>query len=259
MLIDTHCHLTYPGLQEQQADVVQRAQQAGVGKIISIGTHPADHPGTLDASARFEAVFSALGIHPHHAGEVGEDFAEPLEKLVRASQKVVAIGECGLDYHGNSAPQIVQKKVFGLQLELAKKLRLPVILHVRDAHEDTLKIMRNFPDLRFVIHCFSGTPQEAQHWIQLGAHVGFTGIVTYKNAPGVREACKLVPENRLLVETDAPYLSPQPVRKMKINEPAFVTHVAAQVAVERGCDAAHVAAITTQNAGELFGAQILHH
>jgi len=257
MLIDTHCHLTYPGLMEQQAAVVQRAQEADVKKIITIGTHPGDHAGALEAGSRFAAVFVALGIHPHHTHEVGEDFSDLLHKQLRSSEKIVAVGECGLDYHGNSAPEVLQKKVFIAQLELAKSLNLPVILHVRDAHQDTLDIIKKFPELRFVVHCFSGSPQECRQWIDLGAYIGFTGILTYKNAPGVREACKLVPENRLLVETDAPYLSPQSVRKIKINEPAFVTHVAAQIAAERGCNVAYVVSITSQNAGELFGVKLL--
>src|SRR5271170_545014 len=200
MLIDTHCHLTYPGLEEQQAAVVQRAQQADVTRVITIGTHPEDHHGALVASSRFAGVFAALGIHPHHAAEVGDGFVQKLRQLLQSSEKVVAVGECGLDYHGNSAPEAVQKKVFLDQVELAQSLNLPLILHVRDAHQDTLNIMKHFTDMRFVVHCFSGTPQECQHWIQLGAYVGFTGILTYKNALDVREACKLVPENRLLVE-----------------------------------------------------------
>jgi TatD DNase family protein len=257
MLIDTHCHLTYPGLLEQQDAVVQRATDAGVKRIITIGTHPADHSGALQAATRFEAVFAALGIHPHHAAEIPDDFLRSLEEQVGASDKILAIGECGLDYHGNSAPAAVQKKVFAQQLQLAQRLNLPVILHVRDAHIDTLEIMRNFAGVKFVVHCFSGTPDECRRWIELGAYVGFTGIITYKNAPDVREACRLVPDNRLLVETDAPYLSPQPVRKVKINEPAFVAHVAQQVAVERGCDAVRIAQLTTQNAGELFGVKLL--
>ncbi len=253
MLIDTHCHLTYAGLLEDQPAVVHRAVQAGVARMITVGTHPADHPLALRTAETFPEVFAALGIHPHHAAEVAADFRTPLRAALTAQRRVVAIGECGLDYHGHSAAAEVQKEVWLAQLQLAETLGKPVILHVREAHADALAMWRDFPRLRGVVHCFSGTPQEASRWIECGAYLGFTGIITYKNAPEVRAACRLTPENRLLLETDAPYLSPQPVRKIKINEPAFVTHVANQVALERGITPERLGEITTRNAAELFG------
>ncbi|NNM88761.1 MAG: TatD family hydrolase, partial [Phycisphaerae bacterium] len=165
-------------------------------------------------------------------------------------------GECGLDYHGRSADAAVQRPVFIEQLELARELKLPAILHVRDAHADALKIMADFPDVAHVVHCFTGTAEEAARWIGQGAFVGITGIVTYKSAPDVRAVAKLVPEDRLLVETDCPYLSPEPVRKIKINEPAFVVHVARRVAAERGVSVEALAEFTTANARRLFGMRL---
>jgi TatD DNase family protein len=253
MLIDTHCHLTYVGLAERQDAVVQHAVAAGVKRLITIGTHPVDHLPALRTAEKFPEVFAALGIHPQHAHEVEADFIAPLRDAITANRRVVAVGECGLDYHHESAPADIQKKAFLAQLALADQLHKPVILHVRDAHADALAILRDFRHLRFVVHCFSGTPQEARQWIELGAYIGFTGIITYKNAPDVRAACQLVPADRLLVETDAPYLCPQPVRKNKTNEPAFVTHVARQVAMERGITSEEAAGITTRNAHQLFG------
>jgi TatD DNase family protein len=257
MLIDTHCHLTYEGLSERQAEVVQRAALAGVQRMISIGTHPADHPRVLEATAAFGQVFAALGIHPHHAGEVAEDFDNELQWAIGSSKRVVAVGECGLDYHGNSSSPEAQKAVFLKQILLAQQLSLPLILHVRDAHADALAIMKGYPGLRFVVHCFTGTPAECSQWLELGAYIGFTGVLTYKNAPDVRASCQLVPEDRLLVETDAPYLTPQAVRKIKPNEPAFVAYVAQRVAAEKAWTMEQTAERTSANAVRLFGEGLL--
>ncbi len=253
MLIDTHCHLTYEGLEERQAEVVRRATLAGVLRMICIGTHPADHPRVLETLAAHGQVFGALGIHPHYAGEAAENFVDELQVAIGSSAKVLAVGECGLDYHGNSALPQAQKIVFQRQIDLAEQLRMPMILHVRDAHADALEIMRKHTTVRFVVHCFTGTPEECARWLELGAYIGLTGIITYKNAPDVRAACKLVPEDRLLIETDAPYLTPQAVRKIKTNEPAFTAYVAERVAAERGWTLEQTGEITSANAVRLFG------
>ncbi len=258
MLIDTHCHLTYEGLAQRQADVVNRAGMAGVNRMITIGTHPADHPRVLETTAAFGQVFAALGIHPHHAGEVVPEFIDELEWAIRSSPRVLAVGECGLDYHGNSAAPAAQKAIFLQQIDLAVRLGLPLILHVRDAHADALAIMKDHSNLRFVVHCFTGTPEECRRWLALGAYIGFTGVITYKNAPDVRAACQLVPEDRLVIETDSPYLTPQAVRKTKPNEPAFVAYVAERVAAERGWTLEQTGRITSANAVRLFGNTLLN-
>ncbi|MGC9259631.1 MAG: TatD family hydrolase [Phycisphaerae bacterium] len=253
MLIDTHCHLTYEGLVERQADIVQRAAAVGVDRMITVGTHPADHPRVLETVAAFAGVSAALGIHPHHAEEVSKTFLEELRWAIRSAPRVLAIGECGLDYHGNSASPEAQKSVFIAQINLAAQLRLPLILHVRDAHSEALAIMRDYPGLPFVVHCFTGTPEQCVQWLELGAYIGFTGVITYKNASAVRASCQLVPRERLVIETDAPYLTPQAVRKIKLNEPAFVIHVAQRVGAERGWTLEQTSQITTANAIRLFG------
>ncbi len=257
MLIDTHCHLTYQGLAEAQDAVVGRAVAAGVQRMISIGTSLEDHPGVIAAAKKYPQVFAALGIHPHHAAEAPANFERFLEHLLKSDPKVLAVGECGLDYHGHSAPKLIQRDVFLDQLQLARSLKLPAILHVREAHDDALEIMKEFGDLKFVVHCFTGTPNECRRWIELGAYIGITGIVTYKNAADVREDAKMIPADRLLVETDAPYLSPEPVRKVKINEPAHVAHVARFVAQLRGISYDELCSLTTTNAGQLFGEQLI--
>jgi TatD DNase family protein len=252
MLIDSHCHLTYPGLFESLPAVLARAKEAGVEKIVTIGTHPADHQKALGVAKAHPEVYVALGIHPHHAAETEEGYEGVLEHALRHNQKVVALGECGLDYHYDFAPKLLQKGVFLNQLEMARRLNVPAILHVREAHADALAVMEDFPEVRTVVHCFTGTPAECERWLARGSYVGITGIVTYKNAVDVQASAKLVPADRLLVETDGPYLSPEPVRKVKVNEPAHVAHTARFLAELRGHPYEEFAAQTTANARAFF-------
>jgi TatD DNase family protein len=258
MLIDTHCHLTYPGLMEDVPAVLARAQAADVARCITIGTDIADHTKALALAQRHPAVFAALGIHPQHAAETEEGYEAFLENRLRSSPKVLALGECGLDYFRDTSPKLLQRGVFINQLEIARRVKLPVILHVRDAHADAFAMMRDFPELRFVVHCFTGTPAECDAWLGLGAYIGITGIVTYKNAADVQDAAKRVPADKLLIETDAPYLSPEPVRKIKTNEPAHVAHTAAFIAQLRGIGTEALAKQTTAAAMALFGEKLLH-
>jgi TatD DNase family protein len=257
MWIDTHCHLTYEGLIENQAAVLARAATAEVGRCITIGTHLEDHNKVLTTLRKFPTVFGALGIHPHHAAEIDPGWEGFVEHRFKTEPKLLAVGECGLDYHYDNSPKLIQKGVFTTQLEMARRLNLPAILHVRDAHADALAIIQSFPEVRIVVHCFTGTPAECKAWIDLGAYIGITGIVTYKNAPDVREDAKLVPADRLLVETDAPYLSPDPVRSTKPCEPAFVKHTGEFVAQLRGVSPAELAKQTTENAARLFGSKLI--
>jgi TatD DNase family protein len=261
MLIDTHCHLTYPGLFERVGEVIARAKEAGVARMITVGTHVADQHKAISLAREHGAVFAALGIHPHHAGETEEGYEAFLENALKREAKVVALGECGLDYHYDFCPRLLQRGVFINQLEIARRLGVPVILHVREAHGDALAIARDFAagatGVRLVVHCFTGTPGECEGWLEIGAYVGITGIVTYKNAEDVRASAKLVPAERLLVETDAPYLSPEPVRKVKVNEPSHVVHTAKYLAELRGVSEEELARQTTENAGRLFGERVI--
>lgn len=257
MLIDTHCHLTYDGLVETQDAVLARAKAAGVMRFVSIGTDLADGARVIATVRKYPQVFAALGIHPHHAAEAIDPFEGFLETLLKSDPKVLAVGECDLDYHGHSGPREVQHRVYQTQLHMARRLQMPLVLHVREAHADALAIMHDFPDLSHVVHCFTGTPAECRQWLERGAYIGITGVVTYKNAADVREAAKLVPADRLLVETDAPYLSPEPVRKIKINEPAHVAHTARFIAELRGISYDELCAQTTANASRLFGGKLV--
>jgi TatD DNase family protein len=252
MLIDSHCHLSYAGLVEDVGAVLQRAAAAGVTRVITIGTDIPDHDKAIAIVRAHAPVFAALGIHPHHAGETEEGYEGFLENRLRHEPKVLALGECGLDYHYERAPKLLQRGVFVNQLEIARRLELPVVLHVRDAHADGQAILRDFPELKFVVHCFTGTVAECEGWLGMGAYIGITGIVTYKNAADVQASAKRVPADRLLVETDAPYLSPEPVRKMKTNEPANVAHTARFLAGLRGVGLEELAGETVANTERLF-------
>lgn len=256
-LVDTHCHLTSEGLVNRLPDVLANAKSAGVNRCIAIGTNPADHETLRRTCGQFPEISAVFGIHPEHAHEVPEDYLPALKEHLINCPRTVAVGECGLDYFRNTNPPELQKKVFEQHIALARELNLPLVLHIRDAHADAIEIMKRHTDMRYVVHCFTGKPDECRAWIDLGAYVGITGIVTYKNAPDVRADALMIPADRLLVETDAPYLSPEPVRKIRINEPAHTAHTARFVAQLRGVSFEAMCEQTTANAVRLFGPKII--
>jgi TatD DNase family protein len=227
-VIDTHAHLD---ALEDPAAAVARAHDADVTRIISIGTDPHSWANVLDLSGEHDGVFGVLGLHPHEAG-AGADVG-PLPQLL-GKEKVVAVGEIGLDYYRDYAPRDAQAKLFIYQLSLAKKAGLPVVIHNRAADDDTLSILRQWFDGTVILHCFSsvGLLDEA---LDRGYYVSFAGNVTYPQAAELREAAARIPADRILAETDCPYLAPQPVRG-KTNEPAFVVHTVAALAEARGED-----------------------
>ena len=251
-MIDTHCHLTYEPLAKDLAGVLKRAADAGVRNLITIGTTVDDSRKALAVAEEHANVACAVGVHPGHAHEAAADVATPLADLVGA-QKVVAVGECGLDYFHSVEHVDRQRAVLIEQLRLAQKHELPVVIHSREAVADTLLILGGFPELRCVFHCFTGTMDEAERILDRGYYLGFTGPVTYKNSDELREVVKIVPADKLLVETDAPYLSPEPVRGKRPCEPAYVMHTAAKVAEVRGVSIEDVDRLTTANCRTLFG------
>lgn len=256
-LIDTHCHLTSSGLIERVPQVLQNASDAGVMRCIAIGTNPADHMTLRFTCEQYPTVSAVFGIHPEHAHEVPADYLTALREHLVQCPRTVAVGECGLDYFRNTTPPDIQKKIFEQHILLARELNLPLVLHVREAHCDALSVMKRHSDVRYVVHCFTGTSDECRAWLDLGAYIGITGIVTYKNAPDVRADALMIPADRLLVETDAPYLSPEPVRKIRINEPAHTAHTARYVASLRGVGFETLCEQTTANAVRLFGPKIV--
>lgn len=246
-MIDTHCHLTDPRLFEQLDAVLARAAAAGVERIVTIGTHPTDWDAALAMAKTRANVRCAVGGHPNNCHEF------PFEELSRlrefcADSAVVALGEMGLDYHHKFSSRQMQAKYFEAQLELARELKMPVIIHCREAMDDCLAILRGFDGVRAVFHCFTGTADEAKRVWDAGYLTGFTGVVTFRNGNALRDVAAAAPADRVLVETDAPYLTPEPMRKQKTNEPAMVIHTAAAVAQARGVSVEELDELTTENA-----------
>jgi TatD DNase family protein len=252
MLIDSHAHLEMTAYDGDREAVLARAAKAGVGAIVTVGTTLPDAVKAVTLAGRYDSVYAAVGIHPHEAGQIGGETYDTLRKLAR-QPKVIAVGEIGLDFFYNHSPREVQLLRFREQLALAEELDLPVIIHDRDAHAETLAVLDEYAGrLRGVLHCFSGDLVMARTCLARGFHLSIAGPVTYRNADRLREVAREAPLERLLVETDAPYLAPQPHRG-KRNEPAYVVQTAECLAGVRGITLAEVARQTTANACRLFG------
>ncbi|MHC4982088.1 MAG: TatD family hydrolase [Planctomycetota bacterium] len=253
-LIDTHCHLADARLARDVEAVLARAREAGVAAVICAAGDVAEARAAAELSRKYEGVYFTAGVHPHDAKAVPGGYLAQIEQLA-GEAKCAAVGEVGLDYHYNfSAPQ-VQRRVFAEQLELARRLGKPIVVHTREAFDDTLAILAEsgVEGSRVVFHSFTGSAAEAWRALEFGATLGFSGVVTFENAGAVRKAAAAVPDDKLLIETDAPYLSPEPVRKMKTNEPANVVHVAECLAAVRGRTPEAIAELTTANAVGFFG------
>jgi TatD DNase family protein len=251
MLIDSHAHLEMREFDADRDDAVRRAKEAGVDVIVTVGTNLRDCRKVLAIAARHEAVYAALGVHPHDVKGIDERTYDDIRKLVK-QPKVVAYGEIGLDFFRNRSPRDVQIRCFGEQLELADEFDLPVIIHDRDAHAETLKMIGAWKGKkRGVVHCFSGDAAMAKKCLDMGFYISIPGPATYPKAEKILDVVRQVPLGRLLVETDAPYLTPQPHRGMR-NEPAFVVHTARKIAEVKAVPFAEVAAATSQNARDLF-------
>ena len=252
-LIDTHCHLTFDPLFDDVEAVIERSRQAGVTGWITVGTTLEDSRKAVVLAGRYEHMAATVGIHPHDAKDADEPALHALKELAR-NDKVVAIGETGLDFHYNFSKQPDQKRVFAAHLDLARELDLPVIVHSRNAFEDTVQILdEHGAGLRGVVfHCFGGTAEQAGQLLERDYHISFTGVVTFKNAETARQAALVLPLERLMVETDCPYMSPEPVRKQRPNEPALMVHTARFLAQLKGTDPEGFAQATTATAARFF-------
>jgi TatD DNase family protein len=250
-MMDTHCHLSDPRLLEQIDGVMQRASDAGVKQIVTIGTHPGDWEAALEVAAKYSNVRCAIGVHPNYCHEVEFNLI-PLLRGLQTNPSVVALGEMGLDNFHTDVPKDLQRKFFIAQLDLAAELNRPVVIHSRSAIDDCLDVMKSYRSLSAVFHCFTGKSDEADRIIEAGYIIGITGVVTFKNAPELRQIVARIPADQIVVETDAPWLSPEPMRKQKINEPAFVMHTATAVAAARGITLEEVDQLTTANASRLY-------
>jgi TatD DNase family protein len=262
-LVDTHCHLDFDRFDEDRDEVVRRAAEAGVTRIVVPGIDVESSRRALALADHYPAVYAAVGVHPNSIGSGGGSPERALEQIgdLARHPKVVAVGEIGLDYYRDNTPKETQHVWLNAQLDLAARLRLPVILHNRESSEDMLALLSGWvdrglpPELKDrpgVLHSFSATWEEAQVALRLGFYLGFTGPITFKKADEMRRAAHNAPAARILVETDAPFLAPHP-RRGRRNEPAYVRYVAEKLAEVRGVDPAAIAEQTTQNAATLFG------
>lgn len=259
MLIDSHCHIDGEAFDAERDEVVQRAREAGVVAMLNVGTgdpNSDDFRKAIAVAEEYDGVYAAVGVHPHDAKLYDDAAEEHLIDLAK-SKKVVAWGEIGLDYYYDHSRREVQKEVFRRQIRTARERGLPLIIHSRDADEDTVEILTDecsWEGFRGVMHCFGGTVEMAKALLPLGFYISFAGNVTFKKAEGLRDAAKVVPLDRLLVETDCPYLTPVPFRG-KRNEPAYVVHTAKFLAEFFGVEFEALAAQTTRNFIELFRIQ----
>jgi len=255
MLIDSHAHIQGKEYAGEVEAVIARAREAGVEKIIAVGG-AGDMSSNTEAIAlakTFPDIYATVGMHPHDAKDVGEEELRKLKELT-AHPKVIAVGETGLDYYYDHSPREVQRRVFAEFIHLARETGLPIVVHERDAAQDVADLLRaeGAGKLRGVIHCFTGNYETARNYLDLGFYLSFTGIITFKNADPLRDVVRRVPLDRMLVETDSPYLTPAPHRG-KRNEPAYVRYVAESIARVKGLSLEEVARVTTANVSELFG------
>ncbi|OGX39349.1 MAG: hypothetical protein A2984_02570 [Omnitrophica WOR_2 bacterium RIFCSPLOWO2_01_FULL_41_12] len=250
MLIDTHCHLDFPEFAQDRDEVISRAKEKGVGFIINIGSSLKGSQESIELSKKYDFIYATVGLHPHEADNFDSQAETTLENLVR-NEKVVAIGETGLDYFKNYSKAENQKKLFISLVKLAKDLNLPLIIHSRQAQDDTLKILKEAMPIKAVVHCFSGGDDFLKKCLDLGFFISFTCNITYPKAENLRNLVKETPIDRLFLETDAPFLPPQELRG-KRNEPAFVEILAGEFARIKEISVEEVAKITTENAKNFF-------
>jgi TatD DNase family protein len=253
-MIDSHCHLDTEKFAPDLPEVLARARAAGVTAMICIGSGSdvASARSSVALAGRETDVYASIGVHPHDVAHMGEDDWAALGELARAP-RVVGIGETGLDYHYDYSPREAQQAAFRRFVALARESRRPVISHVRDAHADAAAILRDerAAEVGGVIHCFTGGVEDARAYLDLGHHLSFSGILTFKNADDIRAAARFAPADRVLVETDAPYLAPIPHRGQR-NEPAYVAHTLAALAELRGVSLAELDSVTAENTRRLF-------
>lgn len=252
MLIDSHAHLDDPKFNKDRDRLIKSLKQNDVSLVINVGADVSSSIKSVKLADEYENVYAAVGVHPHSAKEMDDSTIDVLKAFAKRD-KVVAIGEIGLDFHYDNSPRDIQRKWFIEQIKLAKALNMPIIVHSRDADQETFDILKEEADerLRGVLHCYSGSAEMAKDYIDLGFYISLAGPVTFKNARKPKEVAKVVPMDKLLIETDSPYLTPEPHRG-KRNEPLYVRHVASMIAELRGMDFEDVGRITSENTKRLF-------
>ncbi|MBD5559925.1 MAG: TatD family hydrolase [Clostridia bacterium] len=250
MYFDTHAHLLSEAFDEDRETVIADLTPSGISAYVECGTNLEDSRAAADLAEKSPIIYAAVGVHPHDAKTWNDETAEEL-RLLLSRPRVVALGEIGLDYHYDFSPRDVQKQVFREQMALAKELQVPVIIHTREAWADTMEILREYPEVTGVMHCYSGSVETARELLGRGWYLAFGGAVTFKNAKKPLEAAKAVPLDRLLIETDSPYMTPVPHRG-KRNDPRHVRLVAEKLAEVRGEDPGTIERATAENAERVF-------
>lgn len=250
MFIDTHSHLNFPDFNEDYRDVIERAKSVGITAILNVGANLPTSKRAIDLAQKENLCYATVGVHPTNTNDLKTEDYLALEDLAKR-KKVVAIGEIGLDYFHHQVPRKIQKESFKQQILIAERLELPVIIHNRDANQDSLAILGETRMKRGVMHCFSGDSDFAREVLSLGFYISFTGNLTYKRNEFLREVAREIPLERMLLETDCPYLSPQTKRGMR-NEPSFLIYAAEELARIKGISLENLGEITTKNAKNLF-------
>ena len=250
MLFDTHAHLNDRAFAEDQDSLILSLQDAGTGLVMNAGCDVKSSREVIALAEKYPFLYAAVGSHPDSADEVNEEVLDIYRTLCK-HEKVKAIGEIGLDYHYEDIPREIQQKTFRLQMELAREVNLPVIVHERDAHQDGLAIVKEFPEVTGVFHCFSGSAELARQLVDLGWYIGFTGVLTFKNARRAIEAACAIPIDRIVLETDCPYMAPEPFRG-KRNHPGYLYRMAEKLAEIRGLSVEEIHTITTENGKRLY-------
>ena len=248
-LFDTHAHYYKEDFGEELEQLLADLPSRNVERVLAIGCDIASSEEEIELAARYDYIYAAVGIHPEHAASVPEGWEGELEKLLKRD-KVVALGEIGLDYHYPEPPRDVQREIFVRQLEIAKRLDMPVVIHSRDASADTLDILREYKP-RGVLHCFSGSAETAREVVKLGMYIGFTGVLTFKNSKKARAACEAVPPDRLLLETDCPYMAPVPHRGARCDS-SMLAFTAAAMAEIKGVSTEEMIETAHKNGERLF-------
>ncbi len=249
MFIDTHCHLFYKDLKSDLDSVLNRAKEVGVGRFICVGTNIKDSIESLELAKQYDPIYATAGIHPHDAKDIKPNYVDELYDLIN-NEKMVAIGEIGLDYYRSISDHDLQKKVFAKQMEIASELEKPIVFHNRDADEDVIKILSEFPNVTGVAHCFSSNLKTAKTFLNLGYYISFSGNLTFKNSH-LPDVAKELDLDRILIETDSPFLSPEPHRG-KQNEPSRVWFVAKKLSEIFNVSLSIIEDQTSKNAKTLF-------
>lgn len=251
MLFDTHAHVTDKAFDADRDNLLEMLPQQGIRYLMAPAWNLESAYAVDALSKKYDYIYGAVGSHPDAANEVGDDVLDAYCALCRKNPKIRAIGEIGLDYHYEDVPRDIQKRSFQKQLELASELALPAIVHERDAHEDGMTMIRMFPSVRGVFHCYSGSLEMARALIELGWYIGFTGVLTFKNAKKAVQIAREIPLDRIVIETDCPYMAPEPFRGTR-NDPSKLYRMAEKLAEIRGMHVHEIQVLTTENAKRLY-------